>query len=138
MGSTTTPAASALSSAPRFRKPGARACAASNPATALPLFSPPLPSISPGEKPARSRRTCISSSVVSAAGIDGPGRFVANDVNVPRRIATLAARHERVLNVNFVALLGGTISLLLAKMLHPKRHQFISSRSAASVQDRTH
>jgi hypothetical protein len=65
-------------------------------------------------------------------------RFVAIDVAAPRRIATLAARHDKVLPVNFVAHFGATTQLLLPKMFNLTQRQFIRPRSDASVQHRTH
>src|SRR5579863_10145242 len=115
MGSTTAPAASALSNASRLRILGAIRRAASNAATALLLFLPPVPSISPGEKPARSRSTCISSSEVPAVETEGAGRLVAINVDAPSRIATLAARHDKALRVNFVAHFSATTLLLRPK-----------------------
>jgi hypothetical protein len=46
--------------------------------------------------------------VVPAVGFDGVGRFVAINVDAPKRIATLAARQEKVLTVNFEAYFGAT------------------------------
>ena len=80
--------------------------AARKAASALRLFCPLLPSISPGEKPARSRRTC-SSSAAGATGradrADRTGRLAASSADVPERTAAPAAKHHRALNANVIA-----------------------------------
>jgi len=63
--------------------------------------------------------------VVPAGRIDGAGRFVASNVDVPSRIATLAARHDKDPRVNFVAHFGATMRLLLPKMFNLTQRKFI-------------
>jgi hypothetical protein len=46
--------------------------------------------------------------VVPAVRFDGAGRFVAINVDAPKRIATLAARQDKVLTINFEAHFSAT------------------------------
>jgi hypothetical protein len=69
--------------------------------------------------------------------MDGAVRFVAIDADEPSRIATLAARHDKVLSVTFEAHFGATTGVLLPKMLNLTQRELISPWSDASVQHRT-
>jgi hypothetical protein len=127
----------AFSAALRLRAPGAIPRAAWNAARASRLFFPAFPSISTGEKSARSRRTCNSSSVGPTDRADGAWRLAAIEVDMPRRIAALATKHDRILNVKVMAPPGATMSLLLAITLRTTQRKVIRPRSDASVQHRS-
>src|SRR5208283_5700717 len=98
----TVPAPSAWSSGLRLRAPEASPCPASNAARASRLFFPPFPSISPDEKLARSRRTCISSSASPTDRTAGAERSAAIEVDAPRRITALATKYHKALSLNIM------------------------------------
>ncbi len=99
---TIAPAPSVESSNLRPRAPAGIPRASRNAISALPAFLPRAPSISPGEKPARSRSTCRSSSETATDAVGAAGCCAAIERCEPIDNVAIAANIDKDLSLRFM------------------------------------